>query len=97
MAKTKKSPTPAVVPTNGVPPVTSGESIKNDRIKNDETEIRVLAYQKWIAAGMPPGDGTDFWIEAEREIRQGSGKQPSSAPIMPAPKQLKSPISNRIN
>jgi len=31
--------------------------------------IRELAYFKWEAAGFPTGDGFDFWVEAEREIR----------------------------
>lgn len=33
-----------------------------------QTEIRQLAYQKWEAAGRPPGDGNRFWIEAEEEL-----------------------------
>ena len=31
--------------------------------------IRELAYIKWEAAGFPAGDGFDFWLEAEREIK----------------------------
>ncbi len=31
-------------------------------------EIRVLAYHKWVAAGCPPGDGVNFWLEAEQEL-----------------------------
>jgi hypothetical protein len=31
-------------------------------------EIRQLAYEKWEAAGKPPGDGTDFWLQAEKEL-----------------------------
>jgi hypothetical protein len=33
-----------------------------------EGEIRLRAYQKWEAAGKPDGDGTEFWLEAEREL-----------------------------
>lgn len=33
--------------------------------------IRALAYQKWEAAGRPWGDGTQFWLEAERELKRG--------------------------
>jgi hypothetical protein len=33
-----------------------------------EEEIRKLAYQKWEAAGKPPGNGVNFWQEAEREL-----------------------------
>lgn len=31
--------------------------------------IRELAYLRWEAAGFPAGDGFDFWLEAEREIK----------------------------
>jgi len=35
-----------------------------------EERIRELAYEKWEAAGRPAGDGTDFWVSAELEIRK---------------------------
>ncbi len=31
--------------------------------------VRELAYLKWEAAGFPAGDGFDFWLEAERELK----------------------------
>ncbi len=31
-------------------------------------EIRVRAYLRWEAAGRPPGDGSNFWVEAEQEM-----------------------------
>lgn len=31
-------------------------------------EIRQLAYEKWEAAGKAPGDGSDFWLQAEKEL-----------------------------
>ncbi len=34
--------------------------------------IRMLAYQKWEAAGCPEVDGTEFWLDAEQEIKAGS-------------------------
>jgi Protein of unknown function (DUF2934) len=34
-------------------------------------DIRARAYEKWVAAGRPPGDGMRFWLEAEQEIQQG--------------------------
>ncbi len=34
-------------------------------------QIRVLAYQKWEAAGSPAGDGVPFWLDAERELAAG--------------------------
>ncbi len=36
-----------------------------------EDQVRLLAYFKWEAAGRPPGDGVEFWVEAERELRGG--------------------------
>lgn len=30
--------------------------------------VRELAYDKWVKAGRPEGDGTDFWLEAEEEL-----------------------------
>ena len=32
--------------------------------------IRVRAYQRWQEAGEPEGDGIQFWLEAERELRR---------------------------
>lgn len=34
-----------------------------------EQAIRELAYARWEAAGRPMGDGVQFWLEAERELR----------------------------
>jgi hypothetical protein len=34
-------------------------------------DIRQRAYQKWEAAGRPPGDCTAFWLEAEQELCRG--------------------------
>ena len=33
-----------------------------------EQTIRELAHSKWEAAGCPSGDGTEFWLEAEKEV-----------------------------
>ena len=30
--------------------------------------IRLQAYLKWEAAGKPAGDGSSFWMDAEREM-----------------------------
>ena len=35
-----------------------------------EDDIRRRAYHLWEAAGRPPGDGSHFWVEAERELKQ---------------------------
>ena len=39
---------------------------------NFDMAIRERAYLKWEAAGFPPGDGLDFWLEAERELKTNS-------------------------
>ena len=33
-----------------------------------EEQIRARAYALWEQAGRPDGDGTQFWLEAEREL-----------------------------
>jgi hypothetical protein len=35
-----------------------------------EEVIRLQAYKKWETAGRPPGNGVQFWLEAERELLQ---------------------------
>jgi len=42
--------------------------------QNMEAQIRELAYYKWEEAGRPPGDGRQFWEEAEREIAKKAKK-----------------------
>jgi hypothetical protein len=44
--------------------------------------IRELAYQKWEQAGRPPGDGKNFWDEAEKELTK---KTPYKAAAKPTP------------
>jgi len=34
-------------------------------------DIRDRAYEKWVAAGTPPGDSARFWQEAEQEMQEG--------------------------
>ena len=43
-----------------------------------EEAIRAFAHSKWEAAGRPAGDGFDFWLEAEREVKaERSGSSPA--------------------
>lgn len=37
-----------------------------------EEDIRLAAYFKWVDAGMPEGDGLNFWVEAEQELTSNS-------------------------
>lgn len=34
-----------------------------------EEAIRARAYENWVRAGRPEGDGISFWLEAELELR----------------------------
>jgi hypothetical protein len=34
-------------------------------------EISLRAYQRWESAGKPTGDGVQFWLEAEQDLKQG--------------------------
>ena len=48
---------------------TTGPSIPPHHVAQSfEETIRHQAYLKWEAAGMPEGDGVNFWLDAEREI-----------------------------
>lgn len=59
----------------------SGQTMSQPSHENSNDDfdmaVRELAYFKWEAAGFPEGDGFDFWLEAERELR---GNQPPSTP-----------------
>ena len=35
-----------------------------------EEQIRERAYLNWEVAGLPSGDGLNFWLEAQQELRQ---------------------------
>lgn len=34
-----------------------------------EHAVRELAYHKWEEAGRPDGDGVEFWLDAESELK----------------------------
>jgi hypothetical protein len=36
--------------------------------------VRERAYHKWVEAGSPPGDGKEFWEQAEVELNGMSGE-----------------------
>ena len=48
---------------------TSSATATPQKLIPKEEEIRFRAYLKWEAAGTPAGDGSKFWLEAERELR----------------------------
>jgi hypothetical protein len=46
------------------------EPVQNGQPASEEA-IRLIAYQKWEAAGKPPGEEARFWLEAEQEAGKG--------------------------
>jgi hypothetical protein len=45
---------------------------KNEKVFSDtvhEGHIRDLAFQLWLKADKPDGDGVEFWLEAEKQLR----------------------------
>jgi hypothetical protein len=42
--------------------------------------IRERAYHKWLEAGSPPGDGREFWEQAEAELNGLAGEWLSADP-----------------
>lgn len=53
-----------------MPTVTHAPPAKIQRPLHDR--IEELAYHKWCAAGCPPGQDMQFWLEAERELLEES-------------------------
>jgi hypothetical protein len=54
----------------GRSPTTGKEKFTgSDQSPTGAEQIRKLAYLKWEQAGKPEGDGIEFWLEAERELR----------------------------
>ncbi len=51
------------------PNPTKPEKAVNQACEPCEAEIRILAYHKWVSAGKPEGDGIQFWLEAEKDLR----------------------------
>jgi hypothetical protein len=74
--KIREIPTQNEVRTNDVPPTTlvtpasasSTPTAAESQSPVNENSVRELAYLKWQAAGSPPGDGVQFWLEAENEL-----------------------------
>jgi hypothetical protein len=42
---------------------------REKREKAQDEAIRVRAYSEWETAGCPEGDGLEFWLQAEQEMR----------------------------
>lgn len=41
--------------------------LTDDELQRAREAIRQMAYDNWLMAGMPSGDGIKFWAQAERE------------------------------
>ncbi len=60
----------APIPAAGL--FSSGRSVPlatSARRAPTESEIRAVAYDKWVAAGCPPNDWVTFWLAAELELK----------------------------
>lgn len=61
----------------------------NTNIENaaqlDKKEVGLLAYQLWEKAGRPSGKDLDFWLEAEKQLRNAAQPIPTIPIKMPAP------------
>jgi len=66
----RATPAPSRPPASqpeGQAAVAAGDKGHNGESVSEE-DIRHCAYQKWENAGRPPGDGVQFWLEAEHEL-----------------------------
>lgn len=59
-------------PSRTMAPQNAGDASRNPntsaREAPGEDAIRERAYALWEEAGRPEGDGTQFWLDAEREL-----------------------------
>ena len=61
---------PTGPPTTAHPAAAPGEK-GHDARSVCADDVRLRAYEKWERAGKPPGDGVQFWLEAEQELMRG--------------------------
>lgn len=74
----KESPTlesPASSKRTSGPAVATGPSLPSENNTVSQVAIMVRANEKWVAAGMPKGNGNHFWLEAEGELRREAAEQ----------------------
>ena len=55
----------AIIPSGPTIPPHHGPALIHEAIRH-------RAYLKWLVAGMPDGDGVNFWLEAEQELLHGT-------------------------
>lgn len=66
---TRPTPGPNGQSTPTQTAVASGQKGQDENRVSQE-DIRLRAYRKWENAGKPFGDGTQFWLAAEDELRR---------------------------
>jgi hypothetical protein len=63
---------PRTDPSRAMSPRNPGDASRNpntlSRAAPSEDAVRERAYALWEEAGRPEGDGTQFWLDAEREL-----------------------------
>lgn len=59
--------------------------------------IRECAYQKWLDAGCPEGDGVNFWLQAEAELMAQASRIEATArptyPTIPSARSQRAPTN----
>ena len=70
---TRGTPAPARPASARSTPAEASDSVSlgprtPPRTEPTEDEIRARAHALWEQAGRPEGDGTQFWLEAEKEL-----------------------------
>jgi hypothetical protein len=63
-----EGPTLLAAKPSPAPAATRDRAVVRPEDDPDES-IRTRAYYKWVEAGCPPGDGVQFWLDAESETR----------------------------
>lgn len=59
------------------------QPVSKERTEVMDQNIHELAYKKWEAAGSPPSDGVEFWLQAETEINAKSNSKKTSEEKQP--------------
>ena len=55
-------------PKTPAPTAVGSDDNDHDGVLIAADDIRLSAYRKWENAGMPTGDGLQFWLQAEHEL-----------------------------
>lgn len=77
--RTKNAKATQPAPPPAAPVVTAVQPVKSGPTYHAEIEdlIRTRAYEKWEAAGRPPGRDVEFWLEAQSDVLLGRNGRPA--------------------